>query len=73
MSQDAIRKITDECYSCIHRRTIPGDEHTQCAKPDPNMTGNPHGIKNGWFMYPYNFDPMWKTKLCDNYEKREEK
>ena len=59
------------CYKCIHRRTIPGDCHTQCAKPDPDMTGDPHGIRNGWFMYPYNFDPIWKTKECVNFEERQ--
>jgi len=61
-------KIMSECYSCKHRMTIPGDAHISCAKPDPEMTGNPHGIKNNWFFYPFNFDPIWKTKLCSNYE-----
>ena len=62
------RDKMSECYSCKNRREIPGDAHTRCAKPDPDMTGNAHGIKNGWFMYPFNFDPVWKMKLCSNYE-----
>ena len=66
--QIAERDMMKECFSCIHRRTIPGDAHTQCANPDAGMTGNTHGIRNGWFAYPFNFDPTWKTKLCDNYE-----
>jgi len=57
------------CYECVHRRSIAGDCHTQCAKPDPEMTGSEHGIKNGWFMYPFNFDPIWKTKVCSTFEK----
>jgi len=32
------------------------------------MTGNAHGVKNGWFIYPLLFDPIWKTKECDNFE-----
>lgn len=32
------------------------------------MTGNRHGIRNGWFFYPMVFDPGWKTKLCSNYK-----
>lgn len=32
------------------------------------MTGNQHGIKNGWFMYPLLFDPIWATKECNNLE-----
>ena len=58
----------NECYSCTHRRTIPGDCHINCVKPDAKMTGNEHGIKNGWFMYPFNFDPCWKTRDCRNFE-----
>ena len=61
-------KMRKECYDCKHRRSIPGDAHSNCSKPDRNMTGNPHGIKNGWFFYPFNFDPVWKTKLCSNFE-----
>ena len=65
------RNMMEECFSCIHRREIPGDAHTRCSKPDKNMTGNPHGIKRGWFFYPFNFDPVWKEKLCSNYQTSE--
>ena len=67
------RTKTNECYTCVNRRTIPGDCHTQCANPDSEMTGNGHGIKSGWFLYPLNFDPVWKTKDCDNYQSENEK
>jgi len=63
---DARQQMMTECYKCIHRRNIPGDAHTRCSNPDPDMTGDEHGIKSGWFMYPINFDPVWKTKLCLN-------
>lgn len=56
------------CYECSNRRSIPGDAHTQCVKPDKDMTGDEHGMRNGWFAYPYNFDPVWRTKECDNFE-----
>lgn len=55
-------------HSCIHKRNIPGDAHIGCVKPDPNMKGNVHGIQNGWFFYPLNFDPVWMTKECGNFE-----
>lgn len=58
------------CYECVHRRDVPGNCHIRCAKPDPEMTGHPHGIRNGWFIYPMLFDPVWKTKECSNWEKR---
>lgn len=59
-----------ECWSCKHKRIIPGDSHISCAKPDSNMTGNPHGIVSGWFCYPFKFDPVWKQQLCCNYEEK---
>lgn len=59
--------LHDECYSCIHMATIPGDAHIQCTNPDENMEGHKHGIKSGWFNYPFNFDPTWKLKWCSNH------
>ena len=32
-----------------------------------NVSGNPHGIKNGWFFWPINFDPVW-LETCDGFE-----
>jgi len=61
-------KAMTECRNCKHRRTIPWDAHIQCANPDPNMKGSKHGVKMGWFAYPYNFDPVWKEKECSNFE-----
>lgn len=60
--------LKTNCYECKHRTYFPGSAHSTCRKPDPNMTGYEHGIKNGWFFYPFNFDPVWRTKECDNFE-----
>ena len=31
-----------------------------------NITGHPHSIKNGWFTWPINFDPVWLLS-CDGF------
>jgi len=31
------------------------------------MVGIRHGVKNGWFYYPHNFDPVWKARECHNF------
>ena len=31
-----------------------------------NIRGNEHGIKKGWFNWPWNFDPTW-LENCDGY------
>ena len=62
------RNKTNECYSCEHRRTIPGDAHLECVEPDTEMKGIVYGIMNGWFKYPFNYDPGWKEKDCKNYK-----
>ena len=61
--------VQTECFSCQFHRSLPGDAHIRCVKPDGEVqnTGHPHGIKRGWFLYPYNFDPTWKTVACPNY------
>jgi len=58
------------CNKCENKRTIPGDCHISCAIPDPEMKGNEHGIRHGWFYYPFNFDPVWGTRACQNYKER---
>ena len=31
------------------------------------IKGNAHGIRNGWFNWPMNFDPVWLEE-CNGYE-----
>lgn len=54
------------CYKCVHRGSIPGDTHSNCANIKANVDGNKHGIKNGWFNWPFNFDPIWLIS-CDGF------
>jgi len=35
-----------------------------------NIKASPHGIKNGWFIFPVNFDPMWLLN-CDGFTENE--
>ena len=63
----------NECYYCIHKRSVDGDAHIRCAKPDGQIKGHEHGIRKGWFIYPYLFDPVWKTNMCNNYESKTKK
>ena len=35
------------------------------------VTANPHGITNGWFIWPVNFDPVWLL-TCDGFEAKKE-
>ena len=62
--------LINDCYSCIYKRDVPRNYHIKCIKPDLNMKGNQHGIRNGWFYYPFIYDPMWCLTKCNNYEKK---
>ena len=59
------------CYECKHRRSIPGNCHSQCANGEAKVVGNPHGVMNGWFWWPINFDPTW-LQNCTGFEKKEQ-
>lgn len=59
---------TPRCYTCKHKRGVPGNAHVRCDKPDPLIKGHPRGVAMGWFMYPYLFDPVWVANDCRNYE-----
>lgn len=63
-------ELKTDCYKCKYKQDVPGNAHIMCSNPDPKMTGDPHGIRNGWFIYPVLFDPIWRTKECDNFEEK---
>ena len=73
MSRTKKLTVHNQCYGCVHRRTIPGDCHTRCAYPwakgDNIPQGHRQGRQNGWWLFPENFDPVWHLDMC---EKREE-
>lgn len=41
--------------------------HVQMGGQFEEVKFNPHGVANGWCMWPLNFDPVWIDK-CDLYE-----
>jgi len=36
-----------------------------------HVRGKPHGIRSGWFNWPFNFDPIW-LETCDGFEAKED-
>ena len=72
MKPDIKRDMKNECHLCKYKRELPGESHILCSNPDWSMRGHPHGIKNGWFIYPLVFDPVWKMKDCENFEEIDE-
>jgi len=61
-----------DCYKCKHRGTIPGDSHSSCSNLKAKVEGDEHGIKSGWFFWPFNFDPRWLLS-CDGFKEKEDK
>lgn len=60
------------CYKCIYRREAPGSHHSQCQNWSARVKGNQHGIKNGWFFWPIDFDPIW-LESCTGFKEKEKK
>lgn len=62
----------NHCYDCVYSNLVPGSSHHQECMRDfkgiktPEL--NSHGIKNGWCLWPINFDPIWVGK-CDGFSK----
>jgi len=59
--------MMNKCYDCEFRQSIPGDCHSFCRNWNAKVKGNSHGIKNGWFAWPFNFDPTWLEE-CDGFK-----
>lgn len=59
-----------DCYKCVHRRKLLGDEHSECKSTTARVKGNAGGIRRGWFFWPFNFDPVWLVE-CTGFEAKE--
>lgn len=58
-----------DCYKCRHRGELPGSVHSRCANYAASVSGRPHGIREGWFYWPFDFAPVWLVS-CDGYSAR---
>lgn len=67
-SPKSIQPGEAKCQKCKHKQVVLGNDHIGCNKPDSQVKGYPHGIKNGWFYYPILFDPIWMIIECRNFE-----
>jgi hypothetical protein len=42
---------------------------SSAAMRELGIEANAHGIRNGWFFWPANFDPVW-LEACNGYKER---
>ncbi len=56
------------CYECTNRGTLDWSAHSCCSATDATVSADSHGIKNGWFLWPINFDPVWLL-TCNKFNK----
>lgn len=55
-----------KCYNCKFRSSVPGSAHSSCSKESAIIEAEDHGIKMGWVMWPFDFDPVWLNS-CDSF------
>lgn len=67
MNGNGYKMDTPNCYKCIHRRELEDSAHSRCLQRDAEIEGHERGIACGWFVWPYNFDPVWLLK-CNAFE-----
>lgn len=59
-------KKKPNCCQCVHVRNLPGNAHKRCNNVTAKVVGDKHGINNGWFLFPFNYDPIWLVS-CDGF------
>lgn len=69
-ASETSESMSGACYNCKYRGCVPGDTHSCCNNSLAIAFGEEHGIRNGWFFHPFNFDPVW-LRYCDEFEKEE--
>ena len=69
-----------KCHKCAYKDSVPGSAHISCLFNWPEALNNSqvpyipvgvlHGIQQGWFYFPFNYDPIWMAMPCPAFEKR---
>jgi hypothetical protein len=56
------------CNNCVFGKKVPGSSHHMaCSRIGVKLANvNEHGVKNGWFSFPFNFDVIW-AESCDGF------
>jgi hypothetical protein len=58
-SCNVIRSSGDEKSRELELLLAAGSVRLTDGEDNPMVKLNPHGIKNGWAMWPLDFDPVW--------------
>lgn len=67
LMQQGKAKVPD-CQKCKFKTNgLSGSHHIGCTCVYAVVRGSEHGIKNGWFQYPFDFDQIWLT-YCDSFQ-----
>jgi len=70
------------CYKCKWSRRVPGSSHHQCCILGLHYVERTEGrgfvaptsmhpVEKGWFLWPFNFDPVW-LEFCVEWERQRE-
>jgi len=70
------KSAINQCYGCVFRKELSWSAHSECVfnwdesnKKPPQH--NEHGLKNGWYNFPYNYDPVWQESKCEAIKNNE--
>lgn len=72
------QNVSGDSHSSCQHPSVAGDLIDQTIgmirghKGAIQVTGNPAGVKNGWFFWPANFDPIW-LESCNGFQPVEKK
>lgn len=65
-----MKKSEFDCYKCKYRKPLDGNAHSKCTNKKGTKTlrieANVVGVKNGWFYFPHNYDPIW-LENCEGF------
>lgn len=66
LSEPSADEVVTSILAGVGRVSLPAHS----AMKDLNITARQHGIDKGWFIWPFNFDPVW-LETCDGFAEKE--
>jgi hypothetical protein len=73
--------LKTNCHNCVNSRSnsFVNSAHIHCSLywsvfkkyKSSHPKGAEHAKENGWWDFPYDFDPLWMIEECRGYEEKQ--
>ena len=66
--EEVKENLENTCWNCAYKEDVPGSAHVKCMRAWSDVKP-PKAKKTHWYVFPFNFDPIWQEEECNGWAK----